>query len=481
LTEEELAEIEAEADPEWLESMNARFAFIHDRPGVILDTRGTETAIVGVLKLSEFHNMHANKFLIVPGGQNRKAPSISKLWFAHPRRREYRTAGDYPTGKKPRGALNLWTGLAVAPKPGKWPTINEFLWQIICAGESSHYAYLRDLLFWKIQNPTENPEVAILLHGQVGVGKGTLHYLLKRLFGPKRVQQFIRSEDATAKFNADIEGKVVLFYDEALFGHDPRLRSRLKGEITEPQLPIEPKGINRYYVRNMALRLFASNEAAPIPIDLNDRRLFALAVSNTHAEDYAYFTKLRAAIDADELKAFVEDALAADLSAFEAIRRTPPKTKARAELALSTAKPEHEYLFELLSKGGPLETHWKIILPRQRKPGNHSWRNGKIVVERNAVHEDYCEWLRRRRQHRRSPINSTEFRRAMQDILDAALFRSAPVKRLNSRETYRALQIGSLRDCRAAFDAHTKYAHAWDDTVSGETDFVVEDEDEDVV
>jgi hypothetical protein len=368
----------------------------------------------------------------------------------------------------------------VAAKPGEWPTIEEFLLQIICAGDSAHYVYFQDLLFWKIQNPTENPEVAILLQGQVGVGKGTLHYLLKRLFGPKRVQQFIRSEDATAKFNADIEGKVVLFYDEALFGHDPRLRSRLKGEITEPQLPIEPKGINRYYVRNMALRLFASNEAAPIPIDLNDRRLFALAVSNAHAEDHAYFAKLRAAIDGDEIEAFVADAQAADLSAFEAIRRMPPKTKARAELALATAKPEQEYLFELLSKGGPLETHWEIILPRQREPGKRPWRDGKIVIERNAVHEDYCEWSRRRRQHRRS-INSTEFHGVIQDILGAELFRSIPVKRLNSRATYRALQIGSLRDCRAAFDAHTKYAHAWDDTVSDETDFIIEDEDEDVV
>jgi hypothetical protein len=82
--------------------------------------------------------------------------------------------------------------------------------------------------------------------------------------------------------------------------------------------------------------------------------LLALAVSDIHAKDVAYFAKLMAAIEGDELAAFVHDALSADLSKFESVRREPPKTKARARLAAATARPEEEYLAELLDHGHPL-------------------------------------------------------------------------------------------------------------------------------
>jgi hypothetical protein len=469
------AELGAQKGPTWMREMNELYAFVLDRPGVVLDLRGTDTAILQALSLKEFDNIFANKFACVPAGKDRqgnqklKSVSLSQAWWRHPLRREYATAGNYPTGREPPGALNLWTGLAVDPKPGKWPTIEEFLRDVICDCDLGSYDYLLNLMFWKIQNPTENPEVAISMQGKPGCGKGTFALIFARIFGSRRYQQFTRTEDATAKFNADFEGKVVLFYDEALFGHDPRLRGRLKGEITEPWLAIERKGVDRYHVRNIALRIVASNERAPIPIDLNDRRIFALSVSDAHAKNFAYFKALRAAIEGDEMAAFVADALAADLAAFEATRREPPKTKARARLAAATAKPHYEYLHLLLDRGrqvsNTLGLRWDPHLyPRVSPEPPEPWRHGQITVGRDAIHQGYLAWMRER-QYRQPPINGTEFHDVMQEVLGAGRYRAQWVKRPKGKGKQDPfLLLASLRGCRAAFDAHVGFPNEWDDT-----------------
>jgi hypothetical protein len=292
--------------------------------------------------------------------------------------------------------------LPVAPKAGKWPTLENFLTEVICAGDRTDYEYLRNLLFWKVQNLVVNPEVAISLRGTSGAGKGTFGRFLEHLFGLKRFVQFLRPDDAGARFNAEAEGKLVLFYDEAFFAHDPKIRSRMKGEITEPRIPIEYKNINPYYVKNLALRVYASNEAASVPIDQNDRLVLVLAVSNVHARDRAYFAKLRKAITGEEMAAFVHDALAANLSEFGSPPPEPPKTKARAELPETTAKPEHEFLRELLERGKPPagEFHWgpqryprMNLLKGETEPAE-PWRNGQVTVERDALHRAYLDWLK---------------------------------------------------------------------------------------
>jgi hypothetical protein len=231
---------------------------------------------------------------------------------------------------------------------------------------------------------------------------------------------------------------MVLFYDEVLFGHDPRLRGRLKGEITEPWIAIEPKGIDRYHVRNTALRVYTSNERASMPIDLDDRRVFALEVSNIHAKDLDYFSKLRAAIGGEELAAFVAEALAADLSAFETTRREPPKTKARAELAAATAKREHEYLYLLLDRGRPLirPYDWNARrYPRMSPEPQDPWRDGQITVKRYAIYEDYVAWMRERARIRKRAwsIRSTSVRCFASCCLHRCTIVALPTTRLVNR------------------------------------------------
>ena len=110
---------------DWVTRMNRRYAIIRDRPDAVFDTRGTVRGLLKPLKVAAFHLLHANKTIQITVDGKIKRVARSKLWLIDPQRREYTTVDDYPIGMEPRGALNLWKGLAVAPRPGKWPTIEE--------------------------------------------------------------------------------------------------------------------------------------------------------------------------------------------------------------------------------------------------------------------------------------------------------------------------------------------------------------------
>jgi Family of unknown function (DUF5906) len=422
------------------------------------------------IKVAAFHLIYANKTAKVVGEDGKiKAVSWSKLWLTSKRRRQFTEVDDYPIGKEPRGAYNLWTGLAVTPKEGEWPTIKAFLLDVICAGSLPDYDYLLNLTRWKVQNPTLNPEVAISLQGLQGVGKGSFGIFLQIIFGLKRYRLFGRPDDVASRFNASAEGKLVLFFDEAVFAHDPKIRGKLKSEITEGWMTIEPKGIDAYEVRNRALRIFASNDAAPIAIDLDDRRVFVLRVANIRVNDVAYFKALRQAFDGDEMAAFVHDALAADLSAFEDTRRNPPKTKAKADLADVTARPEQEFLRELLERGKPPpegEYHWgPRRYPRVNPEPDDPWCDGKVTVERDAAHSAYLAWMKKAKP-RAFPVGAAELHRIIQQILGVTAFHSENVR--DGKKIRRMTVVASLDDCRAAYDKHTGYEREWDELIPEE-------------
>jgi hypothetical protein len=393
--------------------LNKTYAFIRSRPTGFMDTawRGLDGAPAGrMLPQKAMHNLHSNDFVNIGTAKNPEWANAFALWMGSELRREYKDAGYFPVGAEPKGVLNLFTGLAVTPRKGEWPEIEAFLKNIICNGDSAAYAYLRDLIFWKLQNPTRLPEVAILLIGKPGSGRGTFAHILKSIFGRYFIQ-FTDSSRVAAKFNSQLEGRLVVFYDETFFGHDPRIKQIMKGAVTEATRDIELKGIDSYQVPNVILSVFATNEVAALPIDINDRRYIVLHISDGKIGNLAYFTKLRAAID-KELPAFVAAALSADLREFETSRRIPRPTKAKSDLALMTGNIAHQYLYHLLEgsqfpgfvrtesdqrTGGPTTT-WLDDAIRFNKNSKQD-RDGKDLQDN--LYGDYLGWMQR--EHPKKP------------------------------------------------------------------------------
>jgi ABC-type multidrug transport system fused ATPase/permease subunit len=90
--------------------------------------------------------------------------------------------------------LNLWQGWGVAPKPGDWGLIRQHIEVVLAGGNEEFANYIIRWIAWAIQNPAAPAEVALVLIGEKGAGKGTLVRCLQRIFGAHAFQVTSREE-----------------------------------------------------------------------------------------------------------------------------------------------------------------------------------------------------------------------------------------------------------------------------------------------
>jgi hypothetical protein len=247
-----------------------------------------------------------------------------EIWREHPNRRSYRRVVFAPppfhVDVDPRD-YNLWTNYTVAPLmpergTGPWlaapeeqplalrqwadqhalPICRPFLdltHDVICDGVDAHYAYMVNLLALTIQLPGVPSEVATVMKGEQGAGKGTFARTIGALFGRHYIH-LDRTEQLAGKFNAALSAKVVVFADEAFFAGDKRDLGSLKRLITEPTLAIERKGIDIIEEPNFIHLFMATNEDWAHQAGMKERRFFTVHVSNKHVQDHAYFNHINA-------------------------------------------------------------------------------------------------------------------------------------------------------------------------------------------
>ena len=236
-------------------------------------------------------------------------------WQESKRRRQYERAGMFPRGDAPPGTLNLWQGWGFEPKPGEWKVLSEHIRLVICNGDKQAAKYLIKLLAYWVQNPEKVGEVAIVLRGKKGTGKGAFVKALQRWF----LHHFVhitQPRHLVGNFNAHLADACLLFADEVTWGGDKPGEGVLKGLVTEQTLQIEPKGINSFSTRNRLKIVIASNSDWVVPVTEDERRFFVLDVSEAKRGDREYMNKLHAAIEGGEAEAMLHDLMHLDLSKF---------------------------------------------------------------------------------------------------------------------------------------------------------------------
>jgi hypothetical protein len=230
---------------------------------------------------------------------------LGHWWLNHNDRTQYRGVIFVPAGEKVVvGCLNLWQGWGVVAKPGQWPRIKAHI--RLVGGQD--WEYLLRWIAWSFQHPAERAEVALVLIGLKGVGKGTLAKVLQRVFGPHAFQVTSR-EEVIGKFNGHLEDCILLVADEAYWGGDKRCVGRLQGMITEERLPIERKGYDLTEVMNMLHIIMLAEPGWVIPAGQYERRYGAFDVTAAERGNKAYFAALNAEIDGDGPAAMLYDLL----------------------------------------------------------------------------------------------------------------------------------------------------------------------------
>lgn len=308
-------------------------------------------------------------------------------WMESKRRRQYDRAGMFPRGDAPPNTLNLWQGWGVEPKPGSWDTIAWHLLHIICNGDEDACNYLVGLLAYWVQNPEKIGEVAIVLRGKKGTGKGTLADVIRAWFRHHSVH-VTQSRHLVGNFNAHLADCLFLFADEVTWGGDKQGEGALKGLITEKTIQIEPKGINCFSLRNRSKVLIASNNDWVVPVSEDERRFFVLDVSEAKRGDREYFNKLHAAIEGGEAAAMLQDLLHLDLSGFSLrdVPHTAGLNNQKVEGLDSVGRWWMSCLEEGRIVGGPVfENNVDGMIGRRHWPGE---------MVKGAVHYAYVQHCR---------------------------------------------------------------------------------------
>ncbi len=314
---------------------------------------------VKVLVLCDVQNMrhfYANRIIQVPNGQGGSKPvALFDVWLRHPDAPRANGITMDASGERfVNGALNLWTGLAVeAETPlgvSGWPLLREHLEKIICCGDKASIDYLIKWCAWTLQHPIKPAEVALVMRGNKGAGKGVLGNLLRTIFGAHGLQ-ISSPKHLTGNFNAHLMHTCLLFADEALWAGDRAAAGVLKRTITEPTLNIEPKGVDSFEAPNRLSIIMASNERWVVPASMDERRFCVFDVSADRCKDFDYFRALHEEIyERGGSAAFLHDMLAIDLKDWHP-RRDIPQTKGLHEQQAESADAELQWLWGLLDNG----------------------------------------------------------------------------------------------------------------------------------
>ncbi|WP_426410041.1 DUF5906 domain-containing protein [Bradyrhizobium ganzhouense] len=251
------------------------------------------------------------------GGFNTEMQDLGKWWLKHRGRRQYRSVVFHPGGPQVvNDCLNLWRCWGVEGTAGDWSLIYRHIVDVVAKGNAEHAEYIIRWIAWSIQNPDRQAEVALVLIGEKGAGKGTLAECLRRIFGVHAFK-VSSSEEVVGRFNGHLQDCVLLIADEAFWGEKHKAcAGRLQGMITEATLAIEPKGIGIFQIRNCLHIIMLAEPGWVIPAGRNERRYAAFDVSTQYRGDRSYFRALHQQIEGDGPAAMFHDLTQLDLDSW---------------------------------------------------------------------------------------------------------------------------------------------------------------------
>jgi hypothetical protein len=326
---------------------------------------------------------------------------LAKVWIEHPDRPTYQGVVFAPEGAH-ADYFNLWRGWAVEPRAGDWSLMQEHIRDVICGGDETLFNFWIGWHALLVKQPTTRPEVALVLRGDKGAGKG----LAARAIAPALGAHFLpltQSRHLLGHFNAHLEDALLVYADESFWAGDRQGESVLKGMITEPEIVIERKGQNPKVARNLVHLVMSANAQWVIPATRDERRFCVFDVSPKRIGDRAYFRALIAQhFDRGGAAAMLHDLLRYDLSSFEV--RTVPDTEGLREQKVRSFDVVTSFWADALREGSfPPD----VVAD---EPASDDWPERVRIA---ALHHAYEEYARKRHEHRVLPENlfSRELRR----------------------------------------------------------------------
>jgi len=374
-----------------IENYGGRCRVIQEQPDPAFNGR----PVLTFQSFDDFRNrwMHIK----VPCGTDKHGNPIEvqlgKWWLDQPARRQY-TSITFSPGREIEGAYNLWRGFAVEPRPGtKHLKFLEHVRDDLCNGDDKIYTYVLSWMARTVQVPNVPGEVALVLRGRKGTGKGFFVKTFGALFG-RHFWQVSDARHIVGNFNAHLRDCVVLFGDEAFWAGDKKHESVLKALITEDTFVIERKGFDAEAAPNYVHLIMASNEQWVVPASYDERRFLVLDVAATHMQDPTYFGPIDTDMKSGGLSNLLHALQTLDISAFD--HRTVPQTDALQDQKIHSLAPHEEFWFRRLCDGMLRPMHGEWTTP----------------IQKDALINDYLDYAQKVGGNKR--VSATTFTRSIE-------------------------------------------------------------------
>lgn len=284
-------------------------------------------------------------------------------WLNQPQRMQYDGIVFKPGEPKViNNELNLWQGWGIQPKEGNWSTMRDHMQMVLADGNTAMYEFILKFSAWTLQNPGTRPEVALVLRGIEGCGKGIYGRTMKDIFG-RHGLHISDHEHLVGKFNKHLMDCALLFCDEAWWPGHKAAEGTIKRMLTEPTLLIEPKRVDSFEVNNCLHVIMAANADWVISASPNARRFAMANVAATRVGDKKYFRALYEEMNNNNgIAAMMNDLLAMKLEGWHP-RENIPKNMALHEQQMYSLNPFDQFWFGLLCEGVVPQLNSRLQVP----------------------------------------------------------------------------------------------------------------------
>lgn len=338
------------------------------------------------ISFADFKRMFSNRIIAVNNGESTAKKNAADYWLCDSRRRQYLGGVVFDPACSARAdCWNLWQGFTVVPHRGDWSLMHGHLLHVVSGGNQKCFEYLLNWLARMFQHPELQGEVAIVLRGKKGAGKGVVAKYPLRAFGQHGLH-ISDPKHLMGNFNGHLRDAVFIFADEAFAVTDSRQEGILKGLITEPTILLEAKYQNPISVPNMTHILMASNCDWVVPASAEERRFFVLDVLDTHVGDQAYFNALNEQMENGGLPAMIFDLLHRDISAFD--HRSVPRTSALDDQKRHSLSSLEKWFRDVLDRGYLWRSH----------RGNDHFTQWRGFESTELLYDSYRQWAQETRE-----------------------------------------------------------------------------------
>lgn len=244
--------------------------------------------------------------------------------------RKYKLMMSCPPGVEvPEACYNTWDGFAAErlynartldtadePKDSEGVrAILEFV-HILCNRDQEVTDYVLDWLAQIFQQPARKTEVALLLHGDQGVGKNRFTDWCTMLIGEDKCLNTSTPQTTLyGQYTNLREGKYLVVINEASSSDNMPFSNQLKDMISSPSFVCNAKYVNQNETRCYDRFIFTTNNDQVIKIENGDRRFLPIDVSSELKGRADYFARLSAIMDvADVRRDFYRHLMSRDLS-----------------------------------------------------------------------------------------------------------------------------------------------------------------------